>query len=1145
VSWGAFERKISSANLVEMSAGYIQLAAIGQQDAYLTGSPQVTYFSGVYKRHTPFVLEAYDIPFQNQEVVYGQNNICRIPPKGDLIRALTLKVDLPALFDPGTFWAWDIVASATTFPHIIINGTYFSLPYQGITYYSTYNQSSWVSTTLASFVSYSNATNQFIFSNCATLEVDQNGGVFWGLDPKVGAVSPTNSSNLIYTVGTSQSNAAANSIATSNLSANYISNVVSTRPSDFTLQQAGWVQSTGLPLVNTRTSLFLSLPAGQTYSISGATQSFLNFYNWTNQDTVATYAVTTNGRLKFTNTGFYIVRAGFSLGTGSVLNIAYGSDPQENIYPNGIPIVPQFAYSCDFRVSPDPSMPLLMPLVVASTANTYYFYATTTSTVTQFTPGTYLTVTPVDDLYMFNTNTPVLNNIVPFYSNVVPPQNTTVTLGTDHSMTFSSTGTWLLSGVIYLQQAPKNYVANVSVWNTGSATPDYAYTTLSLQGRDPTIAFSMPIVVTSTSQKYYTNVYSDSAITILNTSYYSITQIGAETYTGYETVLSNNGILLNPSTEIQPIGPDTPLNFKTNFSLPAGTNSTIISVNQTTGNLQFSNIATYMLTAVLSSSDNVKSITFGTNTYNFDIGGLFPQYTVTVPYRVTQIATDVPITITTDYNVSVGSDITATATGATLTGTVTSFSDTSVTMTATGVTGGAGNINYGPWSIQLGNSPNFIYYSSSQVIPGILSPPNSYTFTLGGSVGSAVTATSSSGTGATLNGTITEISSISMTMTVSSKTGGAQPINYDSWTIGIGSSPIICYSSSTAIAGPLTESSYTFSINYNYIFQGNTTNIFSNTYISVYPVASNVIPTISYNYYDSVGTWLINRAELIIGGQTIQTLTGEFIEIYNDLYVPYENQPGLKLLTGKYDTSTQIYPPGRTYFINLPFYFFQNAGLYLPLVSLERQDVEIHVTFRNLQELTAVNTSSITTPLTATIITEYVYLAEPEINWFKKSQIDYLVQQCQYQEFDLAAQFTTAIFNLEFINPIRELFFIVQLSGTTPYEYSDLNSLAMNFNASEAFTADVTDALYLNSLEPFEHYTNYPTRQFYMYSFTNQANTPRPYGQVNFSRIRDIFLQVNTNAYSSPKQLRVIGINYNILRIKDGIAGLMFNSNDF
>ena len=89
-----------------MSAGYIQLAAIGQQDAYLTGEPQVTYFSGVYKRHTPFVLEAYDIPFNGQYVTYGETAICRIPPKGDLVRGLTLKMTLPALYNPGTDWTW-------------------------------------------------------------------------------------------------------------------------------------------------------------------------------------------------------------------------------------------------------------------------------------------------------------------------------------------------------------------------------------------------------------------------------------------------------------------------------------------------------------------------------------------------------------------------------------------------------------------------------------------------------------------------------------------------------------------------------------------------------------------------------------------------------------------------------------------------------------------------------------------------------------------------------------------------------------------------------------------------------------------------------------------------------------------------------
>jgi hypothetical protein len=487
----------------------------------------------------------------------------------------------------------------------------------------------------------------------------------------------------------------------------------------------------------------------------------------------------------------------------------------------------------------------------------------------------------------------------------------------------------------------------------------------------------MPIYVSDITTKYYTNIYTNNLTTILGTTYYSVLQVGAESYSGFEYVLSNQGILLNPRNKIQATGPGTPLNFKTNWNFPNSTNySQQISVNQTTGNLTFSNVGTYMLTSVLSASDNVKSITFGDSKYNFDfVDSILQEYTINIPYRVSSAPMDVPITMVTDQ-------------------------------------------------------------------------------------------------------------------------------------------------------------------------AGNTTNIFSNTYISVYPLASNTLSQQLYNYHDSVGTWLVNRADLVIGGQTVQTLTGEYIEIYNDLYVSYENQPGLKLLTGKYDSS-QIYPPGRTYYVNLPFYFYQNSGLALPVTALERQDVEIHITFRNLAELTNTYTESITTPLTATIITEYIYLAEPEINWFKKSQINYIIQQCQYQTYQLDSNFTSGIFKLNFLNPIRELFFVLQKDGSDPYVYSDLNSMALSFNSSEAFTSDVTDSIYMNCVVPFNCYLNYPTRNFYMYSFTTQTNTPVPHGHVNFSRIRDISVQLNTNSYPTKKQFRVIGVNYNILTIKDGIAGLMFNSNDY
>jgi hypothetical protein len=310
---------------------------------------------------------------------------------------------------------------------------------------------------------------------------------------------------------------------------------------------------------------------------------------------------------------------------------------------------------------------------------------------------------------------------------------------------------------------------------------------------------------------------------------------------------------------------------------------------------------------------------------------------------------------------------------------------------------------------------------------------------------------------------------------------------------------------------------------------GATTNIFSNSYITVYPLSSNEKEPKTYNYHDSVGTWMIQQADLIIGGQTVQTLTGEFIELYNDLYIPYENQSALKLLTGKGDFS-QIYPPGRTYYVNLPFYFYQKPELALPISALDRQDVEIHVHFKEFSELSNSYTSTWqTTPLEATIITEYVYLSEPEINWFKKTRVDYIIQQCQYQTFKLAS---TTHLKLKFINPVKELFFIVQVDGTDPYQYSDLNTLKIIFNSSEACTED---DVYLNCVQPLNNHINYPSRNFYMYSFVSH---------VNFSRIRDIFITIDTDSPAS-KQLRVIGMNYNVLSIKDGLAGLMFNSNDY
>ena len=111
-------------------------------------------------------------------------------------------------------------------------------------------------------------------------------------------------------------------------------------------------------------------------------------------------------------------------------------------------------------------------------------------------------------------------------------------------------------------------------------------------------------------------------------------------------------------------------------------------------------------------------------------------------------------------------------------------------------------------------------------------------------------------------------------------------------------------------------------------------------------IKGNTIPTAQQSSYTNcVGTAMIDTVELHIGGQLIETITGEYIQNYMDMTTELQNKPALTILYGKDDYSA-LYNP-RTYIINLPFYFYRETGLAIPLVALYRQDVELLIRFNN------------------------------------------------------------------------------------------------------------------------------------------------------------------------------------------------------
>ena len=80
-----------------MPGGLINIATYGSQDLFLTGTPEITYFKLVYRRHTNFGMESVRLNFDDS-VNFNKISIITIPKAGDLLHKTYLEVILPEIY---------------------------------------------------------------------------------------------------------------------------------------------------------------------------------------------------------------------------------------------------------------------------------------------------------------------------------------------------------------------------------------------------------------------------------------------------------------------------------------------------------------------------------------------------------------------------------------------------------------------------------------------------------------------------------------------------------------------------------------------------------------------------------------------------------------------------------------------------------------------------------------------------------------------------------------------------------------------------------------------------------------------------------------------------------------------------------------
>ena len=83
----------------------MQLVAFGAQDVYLFGSPQITFFKSIYRRHTNFSVEPIPQTFTGS-ADFGRTVTCTLNRSGDLVGPMYLNATLKAVAAGANEWGY-------------------------------------------------------------------------------------------------------------------------------------------------------------------------------------------------------------------------------------------------------------------------------------------------------------------------------------------------------------------------------------------------------------------------------------------------------------------------------------------------------------------------------------------------------------------------------------------------------------------------------------------------------------------------------------------------------------------------------------------------------------------------------------------------------------------------------------------------------------------------------------------------------------------------------------------------------------------------------------------------------------------------------------------------------------------------------
>ena len=213
------------------------------------------------------------------------------------------------------------------------------------------------------------------------------------------------------------------------------------------------------------------------------------------------------------------------------------------------------------------------------------------------------------------------------------------------------------------------------------------------------------------------------------------------------------------------------------------------------------------------------------------------------------------------------------------------------------------------------------------------------------------------------------------------------------------------------------------------------------------------------------GDYLIEEAEIEIGGHRIDKQTREWMQIWTELTTPSNHTQGFKYLTGGYSNPfvTGSQTNQQSIMVPLQFWFCRDIGLSLPLIALQYHEVKLKVTWGSGASATPGlgRNGSAVTP-SCEVWVDYIYLDTDERRRFAQVSHEYLIEQLQVQDEGLAGE----LYKLNLEHPVKELIWTTETSNLTTQKTK------LELDGHDRFSFQ--DREYFQIKQPLQHHSNVP-----------------------------------------------------------------------